>query len=86
MTALKLAAEVHEFYGLSVNPETVRRVIRSNGYHGRMTWKKFSRKYKEQKTQIFIREMYERKKKFNIGIMLYLLMKTNSISLVRMVG
>lgn len=34
VSALKLAAELQESYGLSVNLETVRTIICSKGFHG----------------------------------------------------
>ena len=36
----KFVTEVHELYGISVNSETVRRIIRSSGYYARVAWKK----------------------------------------------
>ena len=41
MSAHKVAADLQALYGIVINPETIRRVIRSAGYHGRVARKKF---------------------------------------------
>ena len=43
----KVAADLQTLYGVTVNPETIRRVIRSAGYHGRVARKKILRNRKE---------------------------------------
>ena len=39
MSASQLAVKVHELYGISVNPETVRIIILSKGYHAQVVMK-----------------------------------------------
>ena len=44
MSAPEVAADLQALYGVNVNPEIVRRVIRSAEYHGRAARKKILRK------------------------------------------
>ena len=52
MSAPKVAADLQALYGVIVNPETIRRVIRSAGYHGRVARKKFFVSEKNRKLRL----------------------------------
>lgn len=51
-SAPKVAADLQALYGIIVNPETIRRVIRSAGYHGRAARKKFFVSEKNRKLRL----------------------------------
>ncbi|GBM78071.1 hypothetical protein AVEN_154030-1 [Araneus ventricosus] len=65
LSAVKLATELEKRFAIKVNPETVRRVIRSYGYNSRVAGRKFFVNEKTRKLRLdFAKSMVDKDMSF----------------------